>query len=250
MSSISDSGLAEEGPLELPVNGTLAAAVAGRMRDWIMSGKLKPGARIRLASTAERLGVSPMPVRDALRLLEAEQLVSMSPHRGARVSELSVEDIEELYAVRTGLEGLAAKVAVRNSTDETDAHFRALFDRMALAHERGSAQEFAEADRLFHRALYAMSGRPRLEKRIVDLWDNSARSVPLVYRSWLPSRWALESHRIILSAVLARNPEAAERFTREHTDQAAERILKALEEWRSPARRRRRSRPTERGSQG
>jgi DNA-binding GntR family transcriptional regulator len=232
-----DAGL--DGPLGPQVNGTLAAAVADRMRNWIMSGALEPGARIRLAETAQRLGVSPMPVRDALRLLESEQLVTTAPHRGARVSELSAEEIEELYAVRAGLEGLAAKVAIRNSDDESDARLQALFDRMAIAHETGSAQEFAEADRLFHRALYSISGRPRLVKRIIDLWDNSARSVPLVYRSWVPSRSALESHRIILSAVLARNPEAAERFTREHTDQAAGRILEAIAERPATARQRR-----------
>jgi DNA-binding GntR family transcriptional regulator len=224
-------------------NGTLAEAVAQRVRAWIFSGELKPGSRIRLAETAQRLGVSVMPIRDALRVLEAEQLVTLAPQRGARVSELSVGDIEELYAVRSGLEGLAARLAVTMSDEATDDELQRLFEAMAEAHREGSVEGFMEADRRFHRTLYAIPERDRLLKRITDLWNNSARSVPLVYRSWVLSRSALESHRIILSAVLARDPAAAERFTREHTDQAATRILAAIAESGTTPRRRRATRP-------
>jgi DNA-binding GntR family transcriptional regulator len=172
--------------------------------------------------------MSEMPVRDALRLLEAEQLVTVTARRGARVTELSAEDIEELYAMRAGLEGLAARLAVARMDDSVARAVEELFKVMVADQAAGDTEAFMLHDREFHRTLYEAAGRPRLVQRIQGLWNNSRRSLPLVYRSWLPATAALESHRIILAAVLARNPDAAQRFTREHTEQAARRIVDSL----------------------
>jgi DNA-binding GntR family transcriptional regulator len=206
----------------------LAESAATYLRDAIFAGEMAPGTRIRLRHTAQLLGMSEMPVRDALRTLEAEQLVTSQSRRGAKVAALSPDDIEELYAMRSGLEGLAAKVAVPRIDRETIAGMEDAFNAMLVDQASGDSEAFAVHDRLFHRLLYEASGRPGLVKRILDLWDNSWRSVPLGYRSWLPAAAAVESHRILLAAVVARNQEAAERFTREHTDQAASRILQAM----------------------
>ena len=96
---------------------TMTEAAAGILRGLILSGKLPPGTPLRLNQLASRLGMSVMPVREALRALEAERLVTFRAHHGATVTELSAEDVEEAYAVREALEGLAARDGVRNLTD-------------------------------------------------------------------------------------------------------------------------------------
>jgi DNA-binding GntR family transcriptional regulator len=205
------------------------------LRGAIYSGDLKAGSRIRLRDTAKLLGVSEMPVRDALRLLEGDRLVTLRARSGARVTELSSADIEELYAMRAGLEGLAARLAVERMDSATSIELERLFESMRAAWSAGDGEAFIAQDRLFHRTLYEQSGRPHLVARILDLWGNSRRAMPIGYGSWLSKPEALESHRVILSAVLARNPLSAERFLRDHTDQAARRILASLE---APDRRR------------
>lgn len=207
---------------------TRAEAVADYLRESIFKGELAAGTRIRLTDTARSLGVSEMPVRDALRLLETEQLVTVLPRRGATVTQLSPDDIEELYAMRAGLEGLAARLAVNRMDRETAVELEELFARMAQDQASSDPQAFVTHDRMFHRTLYEAAGRPRLVTRILGLWDNSRRAMPIGYRAWFSDPAAVESHRIILAAVLARNPTAAEHFVREHTDQAAARIIDSL----------------------
>ncbi len=96
---------------------TLAATVGQRLRSLILEGQLLPGTVLRLAPLAASLGVSVMPVREALRQLEAEGLVVVAPRRGATVAELSVEDVEEIYTLRIALESLCAGRAAERLTD-------------------------------------------------------------------------------------------------------------------------------------
>ena len=97
-----------------------------QLRRAILVGRLKPGAWLTQEDLATTFGVSRMPIRDALRTLSAEGLVEMTPHRGARVSPLTVEEFQEIYAVRMGLEGLAARLAAEQMTP-------AVLDQMAGA---------------------------------------------------------------------------------------------------------------------
>ena len=112
---------------------TLAESITGRLRQLILDGQLPPGQSLRPADLAPRLGVSVMPVREALRILEAEGLVTFKPRIGARVAEIDAEDVEELYLVRGALEGLAARLAVKNLTDEDLLDLHEAFDEMTAA---------------------------------------------------------------------------------------------------------------------
>ena len=112
---------------------TIADSVAGRLRELILTGKLPPGTPLRLSQVAARMGVSVMPIREAIRILESERLVTIEPRRGAVVATLSIEDIEELYAVRAALEALAAKHGARNIGPEATQAMRAEFEAMVAA---------------------------------------------------------------------------------------------------------------------
>ena len=209
---------------------TLAASITGRLRQLILDGQLPPGQALRPADLAPRLGVSVMPIREALRILEAEGLVTFKPRIGARVAEIKAEDVEELYLVRGALEGLAARLAATNLKDEDLADLHDAFDEMTAARAADDFDAFSQYDREFHRRQYAASGRPGLVKRILDLWDVGRRIYAIAPRTRESMEPAYEAHRAILEALDRRDADDAERRTRIHTEEAAERILQALRE--------------------
>jgi len=211
---------------------TLAESITGRLRQLILDGQLPPGQSLRPADLAPRLGVSVMPIREALRILEAEGLVTFKPRIGARVAEISEEDVEELYLVRGALEGLAARLAVKNLTDAGLLGLHEAFDEMTAARANDDFDTFSQWDREFHRRHFTASGRPSLVKKILDLWDFGRRIYALVPRTREQMEPAYEAHRAILVALDNRDARAAERHTRIHTEEAAERILTAVRELR------------------
>jgi DNA-binding GntR family transcriptional regulator len=208
---------------------TMAEMVAQRLKMAIVDGQLPPGTPLRLAQVSARLGVSVMPVRDALRQLEAERLVEIRPRRGAVVTDLSIEDAEETYAVRVALEALAARHATERLTDADLDEIREAFDHMTDAQRSGDLRAFIEADHVFHHRLYQASQRDRLIRNISELVDRSRRYAPITYRAWQPLDAGIAAHRPILEAIEARDPALVERLTFEHMSAAATRLVTALQ---------------------
>jgi DNA-binding GntR family transcriptional regulator len=207
---------------------TLSITVADRVRRLIVANRLRPGDPLRLAAIAERLGVSVQPVREAVRLLAAEGLVVIEPHRGAYVAKLSIEDVEELYAVRVALEGLMTRVATERLTDDDLAGLDTCFQAMQRTERADDRPGFIAADRAFHERLYRAGHRPRLLARILDLWDASTRARPVVYESWTTLEDAVRDHEPLFRAIVARDAAAAEAATKAHLEGAACRVLAAL----------------------
>jgi DNA-binding GntR family transcriptional regulator len=169
-----------------------------------------------------------MPVREALRALEAERLVTFRPHRGAVVAEISPEDVEEAYEIRGALEGLAARDGVRNLSPDDLTRIHGYFEQMEEAAEAGDRDALVAYDQEFHRALFAAGGRPERTRRIIELWESTRRAVPLTYRAYDPLVMAIDAHRPILAAIESGDARAAERLSRAHTRQAATRVLRAI----------------------
>lgn len=209
---------------------TLGESVTNRLRDLILDGALPPGQPLRPAHLAPRLGVSSMPIREALGILKAEGLVDFTPRIGARVAEINEEDVEELYVVRGALEGLAARLAADNMSDADLASLREAFLQMGAARDQGDFAAFNQWDREFHRRQYAASGRASLVGKILDNWDAARRIYALTPRSPTTMGPAFEAHRLILYAVERHDAPEAEHVTRLHTEQAADRILVVVRE--------------------
>ena len=142
---------------------TVKSLLVEKLRDEILQGELIPGQYLRLEEIANRFEVSTMPVREALSDLEAEGLVTIFPHRGAIVTELSPEDLEDIYDIRAALEALAARLAVPRLTrqildqlhryvEQMDTHLGEMVTLIKLNHD-------------FHITLYHASGR----RHLVDL---------------------------------------------------------------------------------
>ncbi len=210
---------------------TLTDTVTSQLRDLIIAGEIPPGTALRLRSLAIRLGVSVMPVREALRVLEAERLVVVSPHRGATVLQISANEVEEIYAMRAGLERLAAKRAMERILPQEVLSLSQQFEVMAKAAKADDLDRFSLEDRKFHGMLYAVAGRDTLYRKILDLTRSGSRAVKLAYGVWRPLVLGLDAHRPIMDAIETGDPDRVAQLTYEHVSEGGARIHAAVARW-------------------
>ena len=149
-------------------NHLLSSQVYRRIRDGILSGKYAVETELKEKAIGDELGVSRTPVREALRQLELEGLVSIIPNKGAYVVGVSLEDIHDIYEIRSLLEGLCAKWAAKNITPEL---LTELEENICLSEFHESKQNFEQMvslDNRFHEILYEASGSRELKKVLKD----------------------------------------------------------------------------------
>jgi DNA-binding GntR family transcriptional regulator len=167
----------------VPVRQTSRDIVMDGLRQQILAGDLRPGTRLIVPDLTARFGVSLTPIREALQGLESSGLVVLDAFKGARVAELDADDCEEIYAMRTALEVLAAEKSTtaldEAGIQEMHAHVREMGDAAAANDMDG----FLHADRAFHRVHYLASGRTRLWERILNLRLSAERYTRLTYRA-------------------------------------------------------------------
>ena len=219
--------------LVLPDRRALSDDVAGAIRSAILRGEIRPGQSIPENGLAQRLRVSRSPIREALAQLEREGLVTSRVGRPTTVRRFSKREIEELYAIRAALEGLAARWAAESATPEARA---ALVDRAArLRAAMGDAAaspspETIPADVAFHRGIAAACGSDQLHRMMEGL----SYQVHLVMAggfATLTPRRAEEmhaEHEALLAAIQRRDGDAAERIARQHVLGAQRRLVHAV----------------------
>jgi DNA-binding GntR family transcriptional regulator len=197
--------------------------IYAQVRGMIASGELAADTRLPLAQLAERFGTSEIPVREALRMLQRDGLVRIESHRGATVAGVSWEQLYEAIFVRTYLEILAIAEAVPMHTTETLGPLReplARMDRHARSSSRKAADGFSEANRTFHRLLYAPCPYSLLTGEIEDLWDRvwRTRSQSLFYMERGHMARVQADHRKMVEAVEARNVAEAVSLATTHRE--------------------------------
>ena len=226
--------LVSPNPEVKPSQETQAVATAYRtmqeiaydtIREAILSSRYAPGQRLMADDLAQELGTSRMPVREALHRLEAAGLVSITPHLGAVVSELSRDEIVEIYHIRAVLEGLAARLATPHLVRDDRARLIALIDEMASAAASLDLDRLLRGNRDFHEVIWKASQAPRLREFLENLYISSQRfrNISLL----LPGRLTevVQEHRRIARALAAGEMAAAERFAKEHYENTAQRLL-------------------------
>jgi DNA-binding GntR family transcriptional regulator len=186
---------------------TLSGRAYSHLHDAIVRGRLAPGERLRIEDLALSLKLSPTPIREALYRLELVGLANHEPHRGARVTELSSGDLQELYEARLALETLAIRKAAEVFTREVGDQAREHLQRYVAAQRQDSYDESAHKD--FHFTLYSASGSKWLVRLITPLWESCER-----YRhKWVPLKEELrnrgDEHNAILDACNSRDPNGA-----------------------------------------
>lgn len=182
-------------------NVTAQELVLDAVRTAILAGVLEPGARLRQEELADLFGTSRIPVREALRALEYEGLVSSEPHRGFTVTTLDADDVEDVYDLRILLEGHAVRLALPLITDEDLEELEALYRTMADA---TSPDEQLAARERFYMRLYSVTGRPRLVGLIARLRQEVARAL-----RWPTLQHAPSIHEHFFEAVRTGDAEGA-----------------------------------------
>ena len=192
------------------------------LRGAIMRGELPPGQRLVIDEIARRLEVSAIPIREALQSLQAEGLVVSAPHVGATVASISQDEIHEVFAIMEGLETVAVREAAARLTQEQGQSLQAIVVEMDSAVERQNYELWAEMNGRLHRSIGEVAAMPLLREmtdRALSRWERLRRHyfqgvlVPRVEQ-------AQREHRELLQALLARDPDEAERVVRAHNRNA------------------------------
>jgi DNA-binding GntR family transcriptional regulator len=229
----SASGAALNLPLRGPAARTsLGEVVAERLREAILNDELSPGQHLREEGISEMLDTSRGPVRDAFLILEREGLVRLSRHRGATVVELSLEDLGEVYSLRSAIEGLAIRLAIRrHEPADLAAMDDSVADLQTAMKRKITEQRAARLDVNFHDCIFAAAHHDRLYKS----WSNIRMQVYwfLLSRNVASSDWRgsmADGHKRILDLIRAGNEEAAVGAVGEHIKAAYTRICTSLAE--------------------
>ena len=196
-------------------HGAAGARIADELRDAILVGELAPGARIRQEDLADRHGASRVPVREALRMLESEGLVTLIANTGAWVARLSLEQVEEMYLIRERVEPLLLRYNVPLLSDERIDEL----ERLALAMEQeNDLERFISLDREFHLSTYSEAETSVLGDTVLRLWNRTQhyrRSFMRVFRTEGDRSVHLE-HYLLVSAIRRRDLDEAERVLTGH----------------------------------
>jgi DNA-binding GntR family transcriptional regulator len=203
---------------------TLPDEILRELRGQLIRGDLQPGDRIRADLVAEELGVSVIPVREALRVLLAESRVELEPHRGYRVTLLSTEQIGEIFLICRLLEEEALRRGVPAMDDAADARLLALLARLDAAPTGIDARDEAlwplvTAHQDFHFVPMECAGLPRLVSELRRLWDHTDHYRSLYLFTDESAYGPMNSeHRAFCDACLARDVEEAVRLNDLHRD--------------------------------
>ena len=207
---------------------TAQEAVLTELRRVIVSGELEPGAQIRQDALADRFGVSRVPLREALKILEGEGQVTYQPHRGYFVAELDVDDLREVYRIRDLLESEAARVAVPLLTDGDLATLTAAADEVDRAGRDGDLVAMSAANRRFHFTLLEAAQLPRLVRLTRVLWDSTDAYRSLYYSAPEHRECVHAEHHAVIQAAGAGQVERVVELLREHREHAVAAVAAAL----------------------
>ena len=206
----------------------LHETVVERLRNMIVEGELASGERLHEANLATVLQVSRTPIREATKLLAAEGLVNLLPGRGARVSELSVEDILDLFETIAGVERHACELAAERMSERDLDRLQRAHKRMARHHAAGERQPYFKLNHEIHLAIVEASKNATLRGIHASLMSRARRARYAALSS--RARWieAMGEHELMMTALVARDSHRAGEIMRQHDLGTALSIVAAL----------------------
>ena len=196
---------------------TLHGALLGELRTMIVHGDLAPGARVPERALCQRFAVSRTPLREALKVLAAEELVVLLPHRGARIATLDEARLDHLFEVIGLLEAEAGRLAAPRIADDALAEVQSMHYRMRAHFLRAELPEYFALNQAIHAAILQATGNPVLIATYASLAGRVTRARYITNRT-RPDRWAqaMEEHEGILDALCRRDGERLARLLSEH----------------------------------
>lgn len=206
---------------------SLRGRVFHRLREDILSGKYAEQEELKEVAIGEEMGVSRTPVREALRQLELEGLVSIIPNRGAFVTGITRKDMQDIYAMRALLEGLCARWATEHiSAEQLEALEETIF--LSEFHAgKNHAQQLTELDNQFHEILYEACGSKMLRHQLKDFHEYVMRVRRRMLSDNERGPEAVKEHRQIMEAIRDKNADRAEELATLHIHNAYANMLKS-----------------------
>jgi DNA-binding GntR family transcriptional regulator len=196
---------------------------AAMLRTMIITGEMGPGTRLILVQLADELNLSLTPVREAIQQLESEGFVEVVNHKGGVVVDLDRDKLQELYAMRAGIEGMVARIGTKEITDEGIEEMAAALAELQSC--QGDLEEQIALDMAFHTVLFAAAGREGWLRTIRQLWQQSVR-YRLASSASLGYEKLDQDHRALLKAVRDRDAAKAEEITHRHLARARDELLR------------------------
>lgn len=211
-----------------PIFATAQQEAYAYLRRRILEGELPGGTKVIPDEVAEALSISRMPVREALRQLDADGLVTLRPNRRAVVTSLTAFEVEELFEIRTALEVLAVKFAVPTLTPDVIAELEALRERMDRV--RDDPQEWVKRHDQFHQAICVAGGRKRLAQEVGRIRQATQPYVLMFMRVYSTVEMPGHEHAVLLEVLASGDVSKAQRVMRDHVARPGIGILAFLRE--------------------
>lgn len=205
---------------------TIREGARDALRDLIIGGNVDVTKPLRQDELADRLGISRTPLREALHALASEGLVTIDPHRGAMVTQPSVQQLRDLYEIREQLEVLAGRKVVEATSPEHVTAVQTLHERMGGVSD---PVEWAELNQQFHATLYARCPNRELIQMIGGLGARAKFYVRILVSTRPPAIAAYRDHGEMLAALEQRDPEAMEQAIRRHLQGTAATVATRLD---------------------
>ncbi|TCT15333.1 GntR family transcriptional regulator [Natranaerovirga pectinivora] len=204
---------------------SLRGRVFHRIREDILTGKYKENESLKETSISNELGVSRTPVREAIRQLELEGLVSIIPNKGAVVMGINDKDIKDIYAIRSLLEGLCARWAVDNLTDIKLEKLEEIICLCDFHISKGHFEHLYELDNRFHEALYDAANSRTLKHILSDFHHYVQRVRKASLASTDRAIKSIEEHKAILEAIKAKDKDKAEELANLHIKNTSKNVI-------------------------
>ena len=204
----------------------LREMVYEELKMQILKGSIIPGTRMMEVELAEEMGVSRTPIREAIRKLEKEGLVTIEPRRGAYASMISTEDMVEILEVRQDLEGLAAYFAANRMTDEQMAELKEVSNNYNEAVKRGKMEDMIKYDTRFHHIIVESGRNKILVQMIEQLQELVLRFRYIYYDNFRRAENMPDEHEAIVAAISEGNADKARAAADIHIDRLKELVMK------------------------
>lgn len=206
----------------------LRDVVFNTLRQAILTGELKPGERLLEIHLANRLGVSRTPIREAIRMLELEGLVTMIPRRGAEVAQITEKSMSDVLEVRRAMDALCAELACERITEEELERLREACERFAQTIKTKDVKKIAQADVELHDIILQATGNSRLIQLVNNLSEQMYRYRFEYIKDLSRHENLVEEHRIIYESLLNRDKIQAAQAARTHIDNQRKAIIQQI----------------------
>lgn len=203
----------------------LRDVVFNTLRQAILTGELKPGERLMEIHLANRLGVSRTPIREAIRKLELEGLVTMIPRRGAEVAQITEKSMKDVLEVRRTLDALSAELACERISPEEEEALKKACQNFEEAVKTKDAKIIAKADVALHDIIAAATGNQRLIQLINNLAEQMYRYRFEYIKDASQHERIIKEHRIIYESVVKKDKVAASEMAKTHIDNQEKAVI-------------------------